>query len=109
MSLLSIRGWIGLLIAGVFALAACSPPMQSGTVTDKSYTPAYTVNDQCYSYNSDGTCRTYGPRFIPASYYIEIDGVDREGELRSVWISVYSGTYDSCDVGDSWTKETGCY
>lgn len=89
-------------------LASCAAPVESGVVVDKQWQDWYYTYDQCYSYNQDGTCANYGPRFHPAEYDLKVEGKTSEGELVTRWISVSETVYYSCDVGMRYVKGGQC-
>lgn len=90
-------------------LVACAPGVTSGTVVDKNYYESYTTTRfQCIAYGNNGICTNQMPvtDYHPERFELVIEGyAEGEHELRQSSHSVRESTYDSVNIGDTWTKE----
>lgn len=81
--------------AAVVALAlitACSPPMASGVVTAKDHSSAHTqfCGKGCFMW-------------VPESWDLRVEGVNREGEPDAQWVEVGEDVWATYAVGDAYT------
>jgi hypothetical protein len=99
---------IGLVAAAtLLALAGCSDPPTSGTVTHKQYSAAYDyITYMCITYGQYG-CTSYMPIFnhMPASYQICVDGTDKHGKQASGCIEMDPASYATYREGDHYPKD----
>jgi hypothetical protein len=85
-------------------LAGCSPPVESGLVTQKTLEPGEAVVvPECARFNRRGECRSSRPDvyYQPARWRLDLR--DENGREGSVYVD--SGTYDFYQVGDRYPAE----
>lgn len=108
--------WLAVL---ALVLSACAPPLMTGTVIQRTYTPAHTDSyiDMVYTgqsctggySNVPRTCTNnyiYVPRTrdVPDRWTIKIEGCDDEG-CREEDLNVTRAEYESYKVGDAWERQ----
>ena len=82
-------------------LAGCGDRISEGTVVDKSKTEAYTTVVLVYT----GKQTIPVPQYHSASYYVEVQGVDKNGKEVTEQFSVSKEAYENYQIGDHFVHQ----
>ena len=77
-------------------LAGCVHDISEGTAVDKSKTEASSYIMPIQS----GKSTIYVPHYVPAYYYLHVEGVDKNGKAVVEKFSVSKDSYEKYQVGD---------
>ena len=73
--------------------------INEGTITEKSYEPAFTTTE----YIKSGDITIPNNRYYPESYYFTISG-DKDGKIVEYYFAVTKEEYDNYKIGDYYKR-----
>lgn len=82
-------------------LAGCGHDISEGTIVDKSKTEAYTSLIPVLS----GKQTIFIPQYHSASYYVKVQGADKNGKEVTEQFSVSKDSYENYQIGDHFVHQ----
>lgn len=87
-----------LLVLSLISLTACATPIKEGTIVDKHMTETHKETNV---YMIDDI-PIFSEDTIPAEYYFDVYGKDKNGNGHTVTIQVNEETYNHQKIGNFW-------
>ena len=88
------------IIAAIFVLTGCSQGIKEGVVTDKTYHAAYVST----TFIMSGNAMIPIDEHVPEAYYIEVEGIGKNGKLVRDTIKVSHGVFQETSIGDKFVE-----
>lgn len=95
-----------ILLAGIVSLllCGCTPPIKSGIVQSKKFTPEHIRRHTEYTKIGDVKIPRVVKRTIPDEWTITIRGENDDGKMRERTFEVSRSQYDQAVVGEMWPR-----